>query len=189
MLESKKIKINLLCWLRFDKQVPLVATEAGHWNADVMGISEKEAVEYEIKVSKTDLKQEFETKRDKHFIYREATNTKWIPHRFFFVVPPELADDAVALCREHAPRYGVYTFTPRAAKKKKKHVKGMSPFTLVKKASRLHDEPTSPELMDRVLSRASSELCRTYMELEKLSDLVDTLKKEKNDESSKPKDD
>ena len=84
MQKSKRLKILALCWLRYDKQMPLVATEAGYWNGDVMGIDEDTCIEIEVKVSKQDLLRDLESKRDKHYMYQNPELTKWTPNLVLF---------------------------------------------------------------------------------------------------------
>lgn len=194
---SKRLKTLALCWLRFEKQMPLVATEAGYWNADVMGIDPKNCIEIEVKVSKQDLNSDLTNKRNKHFMYKNPEQTKWTPNQFYFMVPKELEADAIKLCLEKAPQYGVIVArniiksrrvkgTKRISKKERSHG---SRLYVAKRATKLHLNEPSPELKDKVLKRASSELCRAYLSYEELYDLTESQKKEDNDSKQSPKKD
>lgn len=164
--------------------MPLVATECGYWNADVMGIDEKSAVELEIKISKSDLKADFTKKADKHLMYMNPELTKFTPNKFYFLVTKELEFEAIKLVEEKAPRYGVLVYEEKVKqpkpglkrKRKRSKTKGLKgEIRLAKKAYNLHENPPSPQLMDNVLTRASSELCRVYIDWQELSDRLDSL--------------
>ena len=80
---------------------------------------------------------------------------------------------------EKAPRYGVLVAKvmekpqkSRRAKKTKgvKMIKARNYIELAKKPIKLHLNKPSPELMDTVLKRSSSELCRAYLAYEELYD-------------------
>jgi len=159
--------------------MPLVATETGYWNGDVIGIDSNKSIEIEIKTNKQDLKRDFVTKQNKHYIYQHGEQTRYTPNFFYFLVPKELEMDAVKLCLEEAPQYGVLVANkkekPLQKSKGKKRRKRTSENTyegisVAKKPVRLHLNEPSDDLKDMVLKRLSSELCRAYLAYERLYD-------------------
>ena len=62
-MNSNEMKTKVLHYLRFKRDYSLVATEAGRKkknNADVLASNFEEIVEVEIKISKYDLKKDFQ---------------------------------------------------------------------------------------------------------------------------------
>lgn len=96
-MDSKYIKAALSANFRFKKQCKWMATEVGKFSADFLAISKsgKDLIEVEVKVSKTDLANDF--KKRKHMVYSDKRD-KWTPNYFFFAVPPHLVEYAVASC-------------------------------------------------------------------------------------------
>lgn len=185
MLLSKKIKTTALYYFRYERNVPLVATEAGPHNSDVVAISAAEAIEVEIKVDKQDLKREFTSKTRKHSGYTmDLGRGGWdIPNKFYFLVPEELKEEAIQLCMEasknpkfkNASKYGVLVYHPRLRKERD------SPFGWIevgKKAFRLHNEKPANRFLDIILNRSSSELVRSYLENEWQTIEMENLKNE-----------
>lgn len=86
----------LLSNLRFAKQFDLLATEAGAYNSDVIGIRKNCLYEYEIKTSEQDLKNDFNKRKHKVYL-NEVTGRRndWKPHFFYFAVPEYLKDFAI----------------------------------------------------------------------------------------------
>lgn len=106
-MSSSFIKTALVSYLRFAKGAKQVATEAGEFSSDVLAIKKKELYEFEVKVSKADLKADF--KKPKHRKYQTKyltpTQAKHVPNYFYFAVPPELAE--FALQQNLTTPYGV----------------------------------------------------------------------------------
>lgn len=107
---SRKMKYQALYWLRIDQRCAFIATEAGEFSADCIGINEKKVVEVEIKISAEDLKNDF--KKPKHHYYRGdshySLNNPWIPTHFYFAVPAELVDVAQEQLKKHkCEEYGI----------------------------------------------------------------------------------
>jgi hypothetical protein len=106
-MESSYIKACLSAYFRFSKQCHFIATEVGRFNADFLTVKKGMMTEVEIKVSKADLNNDF--KKQKHQIY-EQNASPWTPNYFYFCVPPELVDYAVAKCVDKP--YGVMVAKP-----------------------------------------------------------------------------
>lgn len=101
-MKSDYMKAVLSANFRFSKQHKFIATECGRFSSDFLAYKAPHLTEVEIKVSKSDLNADF--KKDKHRIY-EMGNNKWAPHYFYFAVPEELKEYAVAKCV--GKKYGV----------------------------------------------------------------------------------
>lgn len=106
-MESSYIKACLSAYYRFAKQHHVIATEVGRYNSDFLTLKKNALTEIEIKVSKADLNNDF--KKDKHQIYAQNLS-KWTPNYFYFCVPPELVEYAVAKCVDKP--YGVMVAKP-----------------------------------------------------------------------------
>lgn len=159
---SGYLKTLALCWLRYGKKMPIVCTECGSWNADVMGVSPTTAIEVETKISKNDLKAEFRNKTAKHFTYQNVKEGVSVPNYFYILVPECLKDEAVAIASEGNSKAGVitcesgvpeWTFYDR------------SMISVAKKAQKLKDTPPSRRLIMSAMMRATSELCGTHLAL------------------------
>lgn len=159
--DAYTLKTEAMCWLRFGKKLDFVATEAGRWQADVLGCNDNYSVEVEVKTSKADLKREFVNKSTKHFLYAAAGDGKGgpsVPNYFYFFVPSEMEADALKEIEEHAPKAGlaVYEEPQRATLDGKK-------TRIVRKAQKLHDQKPSERFKRTLLLRMGSELCGRYV--------------------------
>lgn len=163
LVNSDHIKTAILCWFRFGRQYHHIATEVGHWSADVVGADEKMLVEVEVKVSKSDFQRDFT--KDKHRFYLNTFNKiedkinsyyyKWIPNKFYFAVPEDLGEWAAAYLEEKQSPYGLVVI---------KHSRGgVYPIDkstdVVRKAKYLHKDPPKKGVFTTILSRMSSALC------------------------------
>ncbi len=181
------LKATALANLRFKKQCSLVATEAGAFNADVLGATDKCIYEFEVKVSLTDLKADFN--KPKHVFYNNTDpeqlykllhgdepsvndfqkkryersieyNLRSVPHYFYFLVPYELLADAVRYLHnnELAQKYGIaYVATNSRGSI---YADGLS---IEKRARKLHKQEVPKFVKDGILKRMSSELCNFHI--------------------------
>ena len=107
---TMKIKFEALKWLRLNQRCAFIATEAGAFSADVLGINEKRMVEVEVKVSIGDLKADF--RKIKHTNYSRQNHDgyqwemRWIPTHFYYAMPSEMVAEARTLL--DAKGYGNY---------------------------------------------------------------------------------
>ncbi len=155
-MESEVLKNEAMCWLRYGKRMPIVCTEAGRWNADVLGVSPSECIEVEVKVSKADLRNEFINKSGKHFLYANATsNLTFVPNRFYFMLPSSLQDTALAIINEKAPKAGLIVYLPEG------NLLDGRNCAVVKPAEKLRDGKPSRRVIRVAMMRMSSELCGT----------------------------
>lgn len=158
MADSSVLKTEALCWLRFGKKMPYVATEAGYWSADVLGVCEQFSVEVEVKMSIADLKREFTTKTAKHYLYANAESapSKGAPNYFYFYVPKELEEKALEIVGTEAPKAGLAVYEGGSWMDGKK-------TSIAHRPTKLHARPPSPAFIKTVLNRMGSELCGRYL--------------------------
>lgn len=114
-MKSSYIKACLSAYYRFGKGNKLIATECGRFNADFLTIKNNQLTEIEIKVSKADLNNDF--KKPKHRIYA-SNSSPWVPNYFYFCVPAELLDYAIAKCADKP--YGILVAKPQHGIQKQK---------------------------------------------------------------------
>ena len=151
-----QLKAVALGWLRYGKRMSLVMTEVGRWNADVMGFSSRISVEVEVKTSKADLKREFVSKTAKHWLYQNASDTSQVPNLFYFLVHDELAEAALEIINEHAPKAGLAVYDTTSGPFDRDAVR------VAKKPTKLKDSPPSKQMIQTAMARCSSELCGLY---------------------------
>jgi hypothetical protein len=150
MLESA------LACLRFQAQCYALATEAGYWNGDAVGISEKSVYEIEVKRSPGDLRADFRNKKSKHHHFLRVCGWS-VPNFFYLLVPGDLVDLAVRLCDENNSNYGVMKYrSPDSA--------SSEAIEVVRRARKLHGEPPNERLKTMVLRRMSTELVNLRMD-------------------------
>jgi len=98
--DSRKIKHKALLWLRLDQRCAFIATEAGGYNSDALGINENKMIEVEVKTSLEDLKNDFKKHKHRQYFRSEKDSldftceNRWIPTHFYFAVPETLVEDA-----------------------------------------------------------------------------------------------
>lgn len=156
-MNSQAVKASVLCWLRFHRQFPVVATECGYHLADVAAVNLRELVEVEVKVDRYDLRND--AKKPKHENYQLNADRvdwagRWIPNRFFFAVPESLRDEAVACVEKLNPSYGVLVVASDSIR---------DGVTCFRRAKPLHKRnPLIGDILD-VAKRMSSELCSWHI--------------------------
>ena len=152
-MDSDRLKVEAMCWLRYGKRIPIVCTEVGRWNCDLLGLCDTMSIEVEVKTSKADLQREFSRKTTKHWVYTNATDTdRFTPNYLYFFVPEALGKEASDILAEKAPKAGVAAFTET------NNLAGNN-VAILRKATKLRDGPPSPQLLRAALARMSSELC------------------------------
>lgn len=153
-MNSHELKAEAMAWLRFGKRLPIICTEVGHWNADVLGLNDKISVEVEVKISRADLRAEFRNKSGKHYYYQNM-NGGTGPNYFYLMVPENMADLTVELAGAQDTRYGVAIYCPGPELPGKR-------TKIVHKAAKLHDQPPSAKTIKTALARMGSDLCGMY---------------------------
>ncbi|CAB4127307.1 hypothetical protein UFOVP75_131 [uncultured Caudovirales phage] len=173
------LKAFALAWLRYGKKMPVVCTEVGNWSADVLGVSQYQSIEVEVKTSISDLKADFKNKTAKHYLYSQAEGMTpaSIPNYFYFMVPHEISDKAVAEISLHSTKIGVISVEPEM------RLESFHPrlVSIPKKGLALHKEKPSMRMLEMALLRNSSELCGLYRHnvllREQFKNLVDKYEK------------
>lgn len=160
-MDSHILTTELMYYLRFIRKCYLVAPEVKYnrSRSDVLAVLDKKIYEFEVKVSKSDLKRDFDktltlgwraTRRKvaKHMVYTSSTeNGPFVPHYFSFAVPPELETFALEICKEY-PAYGVFVWDPSA----KGHMRA------AKAPRALNNEPLNRRVAEKILKRATSDM-------------------------------
>jgi hypothetical protein len=146
----KQIHAEALCWLRFGKKLPIVATEVGSWNADVLGMNDKISVEVEVKVSISDLQAEFRNKQQKHWVYAHGGNGA--PSYIYFCMPEELIEKAKPILEEKAPYAGLLAYTGD-------NLLAGRNLVSIKRPKQLREVPPTARERERAIMRMSSQLC------------------------------
>jgi hypothetical protein len=170
-MDAGILKTEALCWLRFVKKMELVATEAGAWSADVLGMNETSSIELEVKVTKSDLRREFDQKRTKHYLYNGSVDdkppTRHVPNYFYFYVPFWLQEEALKLIQLHSPKAGLAVYGEG-----KGHYLDGRRTVIVKKPTKLHGKAPSASFWRTLLLRMGSELCARYVAERELAECV-----------------
>lgn len=170
MTSSHELKTAALWWLRYRRQNTHCATEAGRWNADVVGLDGDRLVEFEVKVDRYDLRAEFVrkpgSKTTKHAIYRGtqggrglyfSNHDDWAPHAYYVLVPEALKAEALSALAAFEPRYGVAVYDPeRGGPRWDERV------VVERRAKMLHRRDVADHIAKALANRATSDLCQLY---------------------------
>lgn len=151
---ARKMKHRALLWLRLEQRCAFIATEAGNYSADVLGVNEKKIIEVEVKVSLEDIKADF--KKWKHTRYHNSKGSSidltsgdsWVPTHFYFAVPPELVEP----CKAEIEKRG---FAPYG-------VIDSESWKVIKRADWLHKREPSSKVKFVLALRMGSELLRFH---------------------------
>jgi len=163
--KAKLMKVAVMCYLRYKRRYKIIATEAGYFSADVLAMNDKELLEVEIKISKSDFKNDF--KKSKHLIYNndEAAFSEieksFIPNRMYYAVPCELVEWAKEQLTTH-PQYGLISVDLEH------HLIKSSPECTVNKVKlpkKFHKSLPSDKVRASIIARNSSELCTLYKKM------------------------
>lgn len=153
--QARTIKYQALYWLRLKQRCAFIATEVGGYSADVLGVSEKKAIEVEVKTNLDDLKADFKKWKHREYCYRPehdssdyTSQKRWVPTHFYFAVPSELVAPAIAEVEKRGfDSYGVIN---------------ADTWTISRRAKWLHPRPPSSELKFQLALRMGSELLRFH---------------------------
>ncbi len=150
-----------------------VCTEVAPWNADVIGASKDSVIEVEAKISKKDLRQEFENKASKHAYYSSGASL-WSPNYFYFLVTPEIAEKTIEVVSEKAPKAGVLSYAFPTARPGER-------LSCVKKPTAQHPYKPTDKFLKTIYRRMGSELCGLYTANLKLKTDPEKLDSLRND--------
>ena len=125
----------------------------------MLGVSDSESVEIEVKVSRADLR--VDRSKPKHTMYGVTGNHGSFrgPNRFYYLVPEVLKESALAVAEELNPLYGV--MVARADGSLGYHAHKL--LTVARRARPLHTEKPTDALKARIIKRMSSELAGWYL--------------------------
>lgn len=158
---SEHLKCWLIKWFRIKNHYPLVATEVlcdYKWQADVLTSDYKKIIEVEIKVSLSDLKNDFIKKAGKHEslsgkVFGEkrgyVNNDKLlIPNYFYFAVPEKILNKAYKIIKDTP--YGLLCIHSG-------HYNNDDYITKIKESNKLNN--IYPEKLEKlIIKRMSSEI-------------------------------
>jgi hypothetical protein len=148
-MDSLDLKTACLCYLRFARRMPYIATEFSvGWNyADVFAADKDMSLEIEVKVSVRDFCRDFF--KHKH----EVPDAKRSPNKFYFAIPVHIKDAVEAQMKDKNVLYGLMTYDDQAIGPRL-----WEGLLITKRAGWLHREPPKPELLERILLRMGSEI-------------------------------
>lgn len=182
MKEAQRMKTAALCWLRFGKQMPYVATEVGSYYADVAGADLKRLYEIEVKTNVEDIKRDFARKTAKHNCYSGKTDfdptgynvgrhwESWIPNLFYYLVPDHLKHYALSYIEKQNPSYGIMVFGDLGRERKL-----ADEITIVKQAKMLHERKPGQPAYVEFLKRMGSDLCHLHITRCEAAGLIDRI--------------
>lgn len=176
-MTSLQVKAEVLCYLRFQRQVPLVAVEFQH--QDIVWVAQRRSAIVEVKVSIGDLKADF--KKDWHTGIRWALDPAlhgaaegcywgsavlhgrgsgygqyevWAPNQFWFAVPDYIQDSALKVIESLYPYAGLLAC--RAV--------GYSGGSteVIRKPKELHTRRASKMFVARLVKGQSASLANAY---------------------------
>lgn len=159
MIDSGILKGYAVIWLKYRKKCFHIATEAGRWSADVLGSNESDLVEIEVKISKSDLKNDLNKRKHDVYASRPSNQT---PTNFYFLIPIALQEFALNFLAEHKLPYGLITVDPKY-RSSGYDIYMLDDMRVVKKAKRLHKHSTHPHVLREIQSRQLNEFIHHYI--------------------------
>lgn len=172
-MNSIDVKAEMLSYLRFVRQYPLVCVE--QFDQDIIAVDGRRRMLWvEVKVSIGDLlndrKKAFHqsVRQMKHLPLFGGPNTRfryldskwwWFPSRFFFAVPRELAEKANRKVVEWFPWAGLF-----AVERSHGRYLGQA-VTVVRKAIHIHDDRMSAKTWVAIVKHQSASLANTFAHL------------------------
>lgn len=113
-ITSKQIKCALMHYFRIKRGMVTgaeISVSEGRV-ADILADNESNVYEVEVKISKTDLNQDFKNKSDKHHIHKNNIDCKYKckPNYFYICVPSELIGYTLPFIEKFHPQYGVIEY-------------------------------------------------------------------------------
>lgn len=164
-VSSDDVKLGLMILTRFNQSAVMTLTEAGIYSADVLCYDKKKKlIEYEVKVSFTDLKADFK-KQEKHKRYLNAINESnenkidCIPHYFYYVVPETILSEAAAYLAKY-PKYGIVSYKNIPFYPTVNWLSSSGFFSVIRRPKLLRTMEVGQQELFRLQKRLSSELIR-----------------------------
>jgi hypothetical protein len=166
-LNTQQVTTDLLAYLRFQKHIFLLATEVANNGcvSDVLALDGKAIVEFEVKISTSDFKKDFEkelvggTKKSRSHVLKHSSYSQggsfededkiFCPHFFYFAVPMIIVPFVREYCKDY-PNYGIIGWS--------KDLKNR--ISTIKPARLLNNDPPNKLVVRKILKRATSELIK-----------------------------
>lgn len=151
VINSDYMKIIVASYYRFILQNKYTCTEFERM--DVCTCNDKYMIEIEIKVTKSDLKNEKKHKLKKHSRYstgKQIINKYIIPNKYYICIPDYMLDkdkEYQKIIEDLNPKYGIMVI---------RHDNPTQPFE-IKSAEFLHKKEVTQEIKDQIIKRMSSE--------------------------------
>lgn len=152
--DARKMKCQALWWLRIRQRCAFIATEAGGYNSDVLGVNEKRMYEIEVKTNELDIRNDFKKwKHQQYFNARDGggdytSTNRWVPNRFYFCVPNSLVGFTEKMIEEKGYKpYGIIS---------------SEEFVVVRRAMDLHKREPQTQVKFILALRMGSELLRFH---------------------------
>ena len=176
MKRADELKINVMCYWRFDRVCPIVAIEHNWRATDVLAVTKQGMViETEVKTTIQDLKRD--KKKPKHSVMGAPDDKQpaiWpfpgvtrLPrcHYFYFAVPQEMEARALQIVEELYPYAGLLVVRPNDFYQWDNYHHIVAPVSAVRKAHRFtKPRLTETETMD-IVKGLSVTACRMAFEL------------------------
>ena len=154
-LVNLNLEAAALGWLRVEKRCKVVTTEAGHWYADVLGATDLDLYEIEVKRTVSDMLRDFKEK-NKHKLYTsENGGLPDIPNYFYFLVPLPMKEKALAILKTVNPKYGLLCHDLEGT--------GHWGISSGKRAYRIHEIAPTKRTLDGIMYRMCNELVNLYL--------------------------
>lgn len=169
---AEEMKILLMCYWRFVRGCPVVATEFDYGYADVIALSRRGRIihETEVKVSITDMKADLRKPKHHHQqdLFGKAVKQMWANY-FYFAVPGNIREEALKVCQELFPYAGlivVGSYDSYLEKNARPYTP--PPIEVIKKPQYLHAEEMDEERLFKLIKGMSNNLCCKAYELIRL---------------------
>jgi hypothetical protein len=177
-MTAEELKAEALAWLRYTKRCQVVCTEVGIANgnylADVVGASTTAVYEVEVKISRSDFKNDKLSKSEKFHRYAHAKPgfTHRVPNYFYYFIPEGIKEYVTNLMAEEDATFeeaGLIVYRPDYNYRPGANLESIKP------ARKLHSEKPSRRYLYEILMRTSSELCGTKVALARLQNELSTM--------------
>jgi len=177
MKRADELKINVMCYWRFDRVCPIVAIEHNWRATDVLAVTKHGMViETEVKTTIQDLKRDkhkpkhYAMERDTALPLGDPAKEPYIysavrTHYFYFAVPQEMEARALQIVEELYPYAGLLVVRPNDFYQWDNYHHIVAPVSAVRKAHRFtKPRLTETETMD-IVKGLSVTACRMAFEL------------------------
>jgi hypothetical protein len=146
------------------------ATIGPGYLADVVGCNDSQVVEVEVKISRSDFRNDFINKAAKFWMYQECgTKTHRIPNYMFYLVPENLREYGLQVLKEQFPAAGLLVYRPDL------NIGPGNNIEIARGSTKLHTNRPTPQFIHEVFMRTSSELAGSKLALAKLNREVEQM--------------